>query len=300
MTDPQPSLSVVVPYVNRWRDVEGCLLALRAQAADEVLQVLVPHRLGAAEQKRLQETFPEVTAIAADSATTIPQLRALGFDAAEAPSVAVIEDHVIVPAGWARRLLELQRNGAAVGAGAVENAATGTWVDWAAFLCEYSHLLPPIEAGVVEGVTGNNTIYSREALERHRQITHAGLWENHLHDAIKAEGGTLVCDPTIVVGHKMHYSVWDYLSQRYLYSRSFAGARFRDAGLGKRLVGGAAALALPPVLLFRILRRCLSKDIPKALVLRSIPLLGIFVVSWAVGEAVGAWLGPGEALAKVK
>ena len=302
MTDqnPQnPDLSVVVPYVNRWSDVKGCLAALGEQRGAR-LEVIVAHRLGAKAQAQLQQNFPEVVAIEAPGDTTIPALRALAFDAASADSVAVIEDHVIVPADWAVRLLAIRNSGAKVGAGAVENAATETWVDWAAFLCEYSHLLPPIESGSVDGVTGNNTIYSRETLERHRSVTHAGLWENHLHDAIKAEGHDLICDPTIVVGHKMHYSVWDYLSQRYLYSRSYAGARFAGAGLPKRLVGGLASFALPPLLLYRILSRCLSKDVSKWLVARSVPLLTLFVGGWAVGEAVGAWFGPGDALSKVK
>jgi len=302
MTDqitPRPDLSVVVPYVNRWSDVSGCLEALRQQSGVR-LEVIVAHRLGSKAQAQLRRDFPEVKAIEAPSGTTIPALRALAFDAASADSVAVIEDHVIVPGEWAIRLLEIRNSGAKVAAGAVENAATETWVDWAAFLCEYSHLLPPIEAGSVEGVTGNNTIYSRETLVRHRAVTHAGLWENHLHDAIKAEGEDLICDPTIVVGHKMHYSVWDYLSQRYLYSRSYAGARFAEAGMPKRLIGGFASVALPPLLLYRILSRCLSKDISKWLVVRSIPLLTVFVGGWAAGEAVGAWFGPGDALSKVK
>ena len=38
-------------------------------------------------------------------ATTIPQMRALAFREAKSEAVAVIEDHVIVPPGWAKRLL---------------------------------------------------------------------------------------------------------------------------------------------------------------------------------------------------
>jgi hypothetical protein len=50
-----------------------------------------------------------------------------------------------------------------------------------------------------------------------------------LHDAMRADGVKLICDPNIVVGHKMHYRFVDYLSQRYLYARSYAGARVSGA-----------------------------------------------------------------------
>lgn len=66
-------------------------------------------------------------------ATTIPAMRALAFAAAGAPTIAVIEDHVLVPAGWARQMVAARSD------------------DWAAFLCEYSHLVAPLTAGPPSG-----------------------------------------------------------------------------------------------------------------------------------------------------
>lgn len=297
-SDASPRLSVVVPFVNAWSDLEGCLVALAAQ--DVALEVIVAERHGGGMAERIRTRFPDAVVLSAAPGTTIPDLRALAFDAARAPDVAVIEDHVIVPQGWARRLLEERARGSRVVGGAVENVATDSWVDEAAFLCEYSHLLPPIPGGPVDGVTGNNTVYDRALLEQHRDVTHAGLWENHLHDAIRAGGVALVCRPDIVVGHKMHYSVGLYLSQRYLYSRSYSGARARGASLPRRLALGAASMALPPVLLYRIVRRCLDKNVDRALLLRSLPLLALFVCGWAWGDVVGSWFGPGDALSRIR
>src|SRR5262245_9187437 len=75
---------------------------------------------------------------------TMSDMRAMAFAQARADSVAVIEDHVIVPDGWAAHLLAAQARGEEVVGGSVENAATARLVDWAAFLCEYSQLLPPL------------------------------------------------------------------------------------------------------------------------------------------------------------
>lgn len=292
-------LSVVVPSVNGWGDLEGCLAALEAQRGDVALEVLVADRLGESLRARVAERYPWVRIVPAPPGTTIPDLRAMAFAEARGESVAVIEDHVLVPPGWARQLLEVQARGEDVVGGSVENAATDRTVDWAAFLCEYSHLLPPLPEGPSDWLTGNNTVYRRSLLQRYREVTSEGRWENHLHDRMRQDGVTLYCRPEIRVGHKKHYTVWEYLSQRYLYSRSYAGARVAGASAARRLLFGAAAAALPPVLFYRTVARIWHKRVHRSELVRSLPLLAIFVCGWAAGEVVGAWFGPGRALSKV-
>lgn len=297
-TESQPALSVVVPSVNGWSDVSRCLAALERERTSVDLEVLVPERCGPGVRDRVAIDYPWAVVLPVPASCTIPMMRALAFDRATAPAVAVIEDHVLVRPGWARSLLSVW-NGTDVLGGGVANAATTRLVDWAAFLCEYSHLLPPIPAGPADWVTGNNTLYATALLDAHREVTHAGRWENHLHDVLRASGVRLICHPEIVVDHRKHYTVLEYLTQRYWYARSYAGARVADAAVPRRVAFGAAALGLPPILFWRILSRCLRKDVPRALVWRSAPLLLLFVTSWGVGEAVGAWFGPGTSLERV-
>jgi hypothetical protein len=116
---------------------------------------------------------------------------------------------------------------------------------------------------------------------------------------MRRDGVPLMLRPRISVGHKKHYTVGEYLSQRYLYARSYAGARVADASLPTRLGYGAAALALPPLLFYRTISRVVSKGRHRAELVRSLPLLAVFVVSWALGEMVGYVAGPGDSLAKV-
>jgi hypothetical protein len=292
-------LSVVVPSVNGWSDLDGCLAALEAQRRDVNLEVIVADRLGEALRARVRSKYPAVRLVEANPGTTIPDLRAMAFAAATGRSIAVIEDHVLVPEGWARQMLEAQGRGEDVVGGSVENAATQRTVDWAAFLCEYSHLLPPLPEGPSDWLTGNNTVYRRSLLERYRAVTEQGRWENHLHDRLRADGVTLYCRPAIRVGHKKHYTIWEYFSQRYLYSRSYAGARVAGTPVSRRLAYGLAAVALPPVLLYRTVSRIWKKGSHRSELMRSIPLLAIFVTGWAAGEVVGAWFGPGDSLSKV-
>jgi glycosyl transferase family 2 len=296
----RPGLSVVVPSVNGLDDLLGCLAALEAQRADVSLEVLVVDRCGEAVRREVRAQYPGVRLLVAAADATIPAMRAQAFAAATMPMVAVIEDHVIVPQGWARALLDAQQAAATVVGGSVVNAATERLVDWAAFLCEYSHCIPPLTAGETEWLTGNNVVYPRELLERYRPVVEAGGWENRLHDSFRRDGIRLVCRPEIEVGHKKHYSVGEYLSQRYLYARSYAGVRFPNASLPARAAYSAAAVALPPILFARTVSRVVSKGRHRAELVRSLPLLALFVTAWAAGEIVGYLAGPGNALSKVR
>ncbi len=333
MTQPDPlqtqsgstaDLSVIVPSVNSYDDLHDCLTALERQDGVRP-EVLVVDRLGPYVRHFLRREHPGVTIVPVPGDTTIPQMRAIGIRRARTRAVAVIEDHVIVPPDWSRRMLgalddgrvppdrrsgpDLAANeadgdrdvvGHVVG-GPIENAATESWIDWSAFLCEYSSTLPPLPAGPSDWLPGNNVIYDAEVLRRHDKVLDEGKWENRLHDAIRAGGGRLTMRPDIVVGHKMHYTFRLYMSQRFLYSRSFAGARREAMGPGKRALMGAAALvALPPVLVLRIFRQVWSKGHHKRQLIEALPLLVPFCLSWGAGEAAGYWFGPGRAMSLVR
>jgi hypothetical protein len=295
-----PSLSVVVPSVNGLTYLAETLACLDEERSDVDLEVLVVDRLGEPLRSDVSRRFPWAQLIEVDPHTSIPAMRHVAFERAKGRSVAVIEDHVLVPRGWATALLSAQTLETPVIGGSVDNAATDSVVDWAAFICEYSHCYPPLQAGVVDWVTGNNVVYTAELLHRFRDVTASGGWENRLHDAVRSEGIPLVCRPEIVVGHKMHYSAADYLSQRYIYARSYAGARLQGASPMKRLAYAGATIALPPLLLYRIAGRVFAKGRYRWHLARSLPLLALFVVAWAAGEMAGYLVGAGDSLSKVR
>lgn len=294
------TLSVIIPAVNTRADLIDCLEHLEEQKKDVELQTLVVNRLGAEVGRHIRDTFADVKVFDVDTSTTIPEMRAIGFDNATADAIAVIEDHVMTPPGWAKAMLDaLDDNDADVVAGSVENAATHTQLDWACFLLEYSHLIPPIPEGKVDSVTGNNVVYRRRVIEANREAVHAGKWENHLHETLKAQGVDLICRPEIVVGHKKHYTFQEYLTQRYYYARSYAGARVQGKSPVHKLAYGVGSLALPPLLMQRTMTRLLSKKKHTKLLLKSTPAIGVFIMSWAIGEAVGSVAGAGDSLSKV-
>lgn len=300
MTDAAaPALSVVIPSVNGWPDLDRCLGALATERESAALEVIVPERCGDDVRAAVAKRYPFVTVFPVSPTTSIPQMRAIGMLAAAAPTVAVIEDHVIVRPGWAAAMHAARTDEARVVGGHLINTATDNVVDWAAWLCEYHHLATPMPAGVVDAMHGNHTVYDRALLHRHRGVIESGQWEGALHAAIQSEGVSLWSRPDIVAGHRKHYSVWEYTSQRFWYSRAYAALRATTMPAVQRLIYGATALALPPLLLLRIIRKIRTSDVYRPHLVRSLPLLLLFVVAWGVGETVGAWFGDGGALAKV-
>ncbi|CAN5155451.1 hypothetical protein BH09GEM1_BH09GEM1_41280 [soil metagenome] len=308
-TSPEatPVLSVVVPSVNTLADVERTLAALEREQASVAIEVLLVDRLGESVRAAVRSRHPSVRILETSPTATIPAMRKQAFEAATGVFVAVIEDHVIVPPGWAAALIAAEvaarkdaGNGDAVVGGSVENAATGKIVDWAAFLCEYSHCITPMPSGPSDWVTGNNVIYPRALLQRYVDKLSPDQWENYLHGLMKDDGVTLVLRPEITVGHEKYYTLGEYLSQRYLYARSYAGARVSGASLPKRLAFGLAAAALPPVLFARTIQRILAKKRHRAQLVMSIPMIAIFVCAWAWGEVMGSWFGAGDSLQKVR
>jgi len=292
-------ISVVIPCVNALSDFRTCMAALQSQTGPRP-EVVAVERLGAKFSDSMKAEFPEVRIISVGTDATIPQMRAVGIRAASADAIGVIEDHVIVPPDWTRKMLDEIAAGADVVAGPVDNEATTTLVDWAAFLCEYSAVLPPLSDGPSDWLPGNNTVYRRDILRRFDSLLDDGRWENYLHDHMRAAGVSLVMRNNIVAGHKMHYTFGLYMSQRYLYSKSFAGARVSGAPLGKRILMGCFAFALPPLVFARVIRNILSKKRHVRELRRSLPLLVPFSLSWGVGEISGYWFGAGRSLSKVR
>ncbi len=293
-----PELSVIIPSVNGWNDLEGAIAALDKQDGDARIEVIVVDRLGAELRARVRATFPDATVVETEPGTTIPEMRILGFASARAPVVGVIEDHVLVPSDWTGRMLAAHGAGAQVVGGSVENAARDRLVDRAAFLCEYSHCLAP-PAGESEWLTGNNVTYRRDLLEQFHATIAESRWEDHLHAAIREAGIPLLSVPDIRVHHKKHYTVGEYVYQRYVYARAYAGMRLRGERLGRRMFFGLAAFALPVLLGYRILARAARAGIDHRELAREIPFLFLFLNAWAMGEVVGYWRGPGDALTEV-
>ena len=292
----EAGIAVLVPAVTDSTNLDKTLVALERERGSFALDVFVVSRQGVAFDERVRTTFPRIRVISVAAATPIPQMRLAGLQEVQREYVAVIEDHVVVPPGWAGRMLARAREKGGVVAGPVSNGATDSLSSRAAFLCEYSQSLPPQTAGARTSLPGNNTCYQTVELLRYSSLLLAGCWEDVVHRQIRESGGRLYLDPMVEAVHDLPYSAAGYIGDRYHYSRAFAAARLRGASFAIKVLYAAGAVLLPPVLLARILAKALARPQYRADALMSLPLLTLFVVAWAGGEVVGYLAGPGNSL----
>lgn len=300
MIAKDPLVSVVIPSVTGLPTVAECLEALMRQDGGVAAQILVVDRCGEETRAALRGRFPSVEVVPAEGGTSIPALRAMGMARARGRMVAMLEDHCNVGPGWLRAIARQHDAGALVLGGSVENGCVERTVDWAAFFCEYARFMPPVPRGVVREITGNNSAYDRAVLERLGPESRAEVWESFLHDRLRAQGVAFQSDPDLAVTHNKSFGFVHFLAQRYHYSRSFAGMRLHGAPWWKRLGYACATPLLPPLLLGRTALTVARKRRHGARFLKAAPVLATFLVSWAVGEAVGALMGPGRSLERVE
>jgi len=300
-SSPTVDLSVVVPAVNGLEILLETLEALHRQEGDIRLEVIVPDRNDEATRSAVRERYPDVTVIPVERGTSIPTMRRLSFEAANGRGIAVIEDHVIVPPDWAESFVAALDGGARIVGGWVYNSATESLADRAAFICEYGHMLAPLPSGEAPWLTGNNVAYSRDLIRELWSVVEEDRWEDRLHGAIADAGVPLMLLSDVRVAHKMHFrSAFEYAGQRFLYSRGYAAMRMRNATAGKRAFYGLASLALPPILLARIVKNGWVAPQVRLDLLKSAPFLALFVVTWALGESMGSLRGAGDSLGRVR
>ncbi len=185
--------------------------------------------------------------------------------------------------------------------GAIENGVCDTALDWATFLCEYSAFVPPIRSGPATALPGMNVAYRRSAItELDRAILLRGFWERTVHPLLAQKGFVLYLNDEIRILHKKKFSFRLFAHQRFLYSRYYAGLRFSQVQIAARWAMCGLTLALPPLLLIRIVRNLTSKKHLLPQLARALPLITVFVLIGVCGEVVGYTLGPGDALSRIE
>jgi len=292
-----PELSVVVASVNGLPYLADCLEALERNAP--TADVVVADWTDEPTRALVRERWPNVKLLSFDEPTTVPELRAAGIFAAQAPHVAVIEDHCDVLASWADGIISAHLNGHAVVGGSIRNARTRRLRDWAAFFCEYSAFMEPAPAGSVRGLPGMNVSYDREALAAIDDLLRAGHWESWLHPRLLERGFELWCDPEVVLDHAKDFGFVEFVSQRYHYSRSYAGMRNGELGW-KRFVYALGSPLLVPLAYSRMARHVRARPAYRRAFRRSTPLILLYTMVWAFGEAVGYLFGGGRSILKVR
>ncbi len=293
-------ISVVIPSVSGFAAIFECLSALDKQKCDFDYEIIVVDRTGDKTARSIREQFPSFKLIGLSAPCGIPEMRALGIEKAKGEFIAITEDHCLVPQNWLAEIVEAHESGYKVVGGAVENASRARLIDWAVFLCEYSAFMPPLAGGESESITGNNTSYERSLIEQTDKSLVQEYWEYFLQRDLKARGVKFLSVPTLIVDHKKEFGFFYFLSQRFHYSRSFAAMRKRKTATGEQIKHLLYLPFLPFHLIWRIACSVIDKKRNGKNFILALPLLIVFMVSYALGEFAGQLFGTGNSLNKVE
>jgi GT2 family glycosyltransferase len=295
-----PKFSIIIASVNGLPFIGDCLASLVKQRGDLEVEIVVVDSTDEKTRSHITSTFPTVKLIELEGRPGIPEMRSIGMRAAEGEYLVITEDHCIAPENWLEEINRAHNAGYAVVGGGVENGSCMRLVDWAVFLCEYSSFMPPIEAGEVEFVAGNNVSYSRAVISQVDEDVRNDFWEYFLQTELKRKGVKFLSVPAVEIIHKKEFGFFYFLAQRFHYSRSFAAMRRKRSTVSRQFI----YLAYMPVSVFHLTWRIITnvrqkRKYRKELFL-SFPFLAMFMCSYAFGELVGQLFGSGDSLAKVE
>ncbi|MGI9036146.1 MAG: glycosyltransferase [Pyrinomonadaceae bacterium] len=295
-----PKFSVIVPSVNGLPTIGECLTALERQKCNFDYEIIVADRTQNGTAEYIRENFPDVKLIKLSAPRGIPEMRFTAMKQARGEFLAFTEDHCLAPENWLAQIAEAHESGYEVIGGAVENASRKRLIDRAVFLCEYSAFMPPIAGGETEIVTGNNTSFKRSALEKLDESLLKNYWEYFLLAELKRDGVKFFSVSSLVVNHKKNFGFLYFLAQRFHYSRSFAWMRKRKSAFPEQILHLLYTPFLPFHQTWKIFQNVRRKNRNQRDFFLSLPLLLVFMTSYALGELIGNLFGAGKSLSKVE
>ncbi|MGI8899064.1 MAG: glycosyltransferase [Pyrinomonadaceae bacterium] len=277
-----------------------CLRALENQLGNNEAEIIVVSRSQNGAAEHVKKEFPRIKFLQSSERLGIPQLRALGMSHATGDIIAITEDCCVPCENWFEEIRKAHRLGYGAVGGAIEKGSSDKIVNWGVYLCEYSQAMPPIAACEVSGVPGNNASYKREVLELVDESIIRDYWEFFLHEELRRQNVKFLSVPAMVVVKKKEFSFLYFLTQRFYYSRSFAGMRTTRIPASRRILGVLMSPLMPLLMTWRIAQQVHQKKRYYKEFFMSLPLLAIFMISYAVGEFVGYLFGPGKSLSEVE
>lgn len=286
-----PQVSIIVPVRHAERTIRSTLESLLVQTADFAFEVIVviseddPSARALAGFER-----PNLRVLVAPGRSGVPQLRGLGAAQAQAPFVAIVEDHCLFPAGWLRGLVQaIEQQDAAASGGPVSNGRR-SWTGWAQYFTRYSAFMPPVAAGWTHALPGNNACYRREALVAHAGCLTEGFWEAEFNRDLMRAGGRMWMCAELAVVQRQERGMLEFAPLRFRHGRCY-GARRVAASPSERGKLLALSPLIPAVLFARALRSVLSKKQYWFRFALAAPLVLVYMLAWSAGEVAGYLFG---------
>jgi glycosyltransferase involved in cell wall biosynthesis len=292
----KPKLSVVIGSQNARNSISQCLNALERQRNGQEVEIIVVDNSTDGTADIVSKQFPGVKLVRPAEDKYMPELWEIGINESAGDVVAITTSHFVPEKNWIAEILKAHQSAYAGIGGAIENDKSAGLVSWAVYFCRYSSYMLPFPEVTVNDFAGDNASYKRSALDRYSEARRKGFWEFFIHNEMRKDGLELLLKPEIVVYHQKSFSLSGFMSQRFWHGRQFGSERASSISLLKRSIYILASPLIPMVFLLRIARRVLDKGKHIQEYLLSLPVLLLFLLSWAAGEFTGyVWPSPKKA-----
>ena len=306
-----PVLSIVVGIVSDTTEafpradlLIDCLDALTKQVGAPPYEIIVPHLERVEGLDATKARFPDVRFLPMPDVVARvggrehhDVLRARGLAAASGELIGLLEDHARPDTRWAASVVAAHRQGHAAVGGAIENAVDRA-LNWAVYYCDFGRYQNPVPVGDTPSASDANVTYKRSELEGVRSVWQHTFNEILVNGALKSAGKTIALDPQVIVyQNRRGLSLGAALRERFAWGRSYAATRRSTLTIPQRFTYAALSPILPAVLLTRMARTSWQRG-SFATFGRALPLIGMLLATWSVGEGVGYLLGvkPGSAM----
>ena len=275
------TLSIVVGSNGAPGSVAACLEALAGQVDGTEVIVCEP----TASPRELQERYGFARFLERPGAL-VPELWRDGVDDASGSAVALTISPMRPAADWVARISDRLAEDDVV-AGAIEPGTGLSLVDWAEYFCRYASDMRPFPRRENSEIPGDNCAYRRELLVRSRPLYRAGFWEPEVNRALRAEGVKLWHDPDVVVYQGPSAGFRAFVRQRLVHGRAYGRQRGTRMAPGASRLRVVLAVLVPTLLVYRTAREVFARRRLRWRFLASLPVLLVFDVAWAAGEARG-------------
>lgn len=298
----RPAVSVVLVTRDALAPLRRTLDALRSQTIAQSVEPVVV----AVSGPPVDPAAPELAGLAAAQAVRtadqgLGSALATGVAAARAEIVALGEDHAFPAPTWAEQVVAAHRDGAAAVGPALDNANPSSVASWTNFLLAYGAWARPVEGGAADELPVHNSSYRRAALlELGERLGAALAREGALYPALRASGGRLQLEPSVVVAHENPSRLASTALLRFNAGRMYAARRAERERwqAPRRLLYVAGAPLIPPLRLARLVRDLRSRGLQMRP--RVMAGLALGTALDGAGQLVGFAAGAGDALARLE
>ncbi len=299
MSSPAPYVSIILIIGTQREDSERALASILSQTGLEQAEVLLYDTAGDRFRPPAGSNHPAVRRQAAQNAAPLNELRAKAVEAARGEVVAFVEQHVVVVPGWLETVIRGMRAGHAGVGGAPGSLNPGAGLSDILALINFGFFRPVAPARACSLLPANNSAYRRDVLLSFGDELPALLASEMLLDAkIVERGNTLWLDPGAKFLHLNEETLPGGARGYYYWNLIFGENRARVSHWSgwRKLVQGLATPVIPFIRYRKYMLHLWRDD------RQSVPLLlrytSVFLyiqLAAALGIAIGAWFGAGDA-----